>query len=239
VNDVHEDRLASILAAFRDAGGRFIVPIEEIAQKIGDCRALIFDWDGVFNAGRKGQAATSDFSEADSMGTNMLRYGLWRKLGALPYTAIVSGEDNDTAIDFARREHFTEVYTGVRDKRLVTDHVCSREGLSPQQIACVFDDINDLPMAGMCGLRLMVRRNASPLLADYVARRSLCDYVSGAASGEYAVREICELLLGLLGNFDPVLDSRIAFDGEYQTYLQNRQSVVTGRFDKGGPEKPE
>lgn len=239
MNAVNEDSLTTILAAFRDAGGRFVVPIEEMALKLGNCRALIFDWDGVFNAGRKGQAAASDFAEADSMGTNMLRYGLWRKLGALPYTAIVSGEDNESAINFARREHFTEVYTGVQDKRHITERVCGREGLNPQQIACVFDDINDLPMAEMCGLRLMVRRTASPLLAEYVARRSLCDYVSGAASGNYAVREICELLLGLLGNYETVLDSRVAFDGEYQTYLQNRQNVVTGMFGKGGPEKPE
>ncbi len=228
-----EDRLSAVLAEFQAIGAGFILPIEELAQRLGNCRAVVFDWDGVFNAGRKGQMEKSNFTEADSMGTNMLRYGLWRKLGKLPYTAIISGENNDSAINFAEREHFTHVYTGVQNKRLVIERLCGTAGLSPDQVACVFDDINDLPMADLCGLRLMVRRSASPLLADYVARRSLCDYISGADSGSYAVREICELLLGLLGSYDQVLDSRVAYDDDYRTYLQLRQAVVTGSLKNG------
>ncbi len=224
------ERLAAVLAEFRSTGASFIRPVEELAQKLNKCSAVVFDWDGVFNAGRKGETAESNFSEPDSMGTNMLRYGLWRKLGKLPFTAIISGENNDSAIRFAKREHLTGVYTGVHDKRLVIEHICSSEGLSPDQIVCLFDDINDLPMAAVCGLRLMVRRNASPLLTQYVAERSLCDYISGADSDGYAVREICELLLGLLGSYDQVLDSRVAFDEEYGRYLNSRQAVVTEIF---------
>jgi len=175
----------------------------------------------------------SDFAEADSMGTNMLRYGMWRKQGTLPYTAIISGANNDSAIKFAQREHLNSVFTGIQDKRLVIERLCDTEGLSPEQIVCVFDDINDLSMADDCGLRLMVRRSSSPLLADYVARRSLCDYISGTESGGHAVREICELLLGLLDSYDQALDSRIAYDDDYQTYLQLRQGVVTELFGKG------
>lgn len=225
-----KDRLATVLAEFRTIGASFVTPIDELAQKLGHCSAVVFDWDGVFNAGRKGNASGSHFSEPDSMGTNMLRYGLWRKIGKLPFTAIISGENNDSAIEFAKREHLTGVYTGVQNKRLVVEHLCSGEGLSPDQVVCVFDDINDLPMADVCGLRLMVRRNASPMLTDYVVRRSYCDYISGADSDGYAVREICELLLGLLGSYEEVLDSRVAFDEEYQTYLNSRQAVVTESF---------
>ena len=227
-----EEPLAAILEEFRAVGGRFVVPIEELAQKFAACRAVVFDWDGVFNAGRKGNVRESDFTEPDSMGTNMLRYGLWRKLGAMPYTAIISGENNDTAIRFAEREHLTDVYTAIQNKRLVIEHLCSNEGLEPAQVACVFDDINDLSMAEICGLRLMVRRDASPMLADYVARRSLCDYISGADSSGYAVREICELLLGLEGVFDQLLDSRVAFDDDYRTYFRQRQTVDTRRLNQ-------
>lgn len=228
-----DDRLAAVLAEFQAIGASFILPIDELAHRLDNCRAVVFDWDGVFNAGRKGQSAGSDFAEADSMGTNMLRYGLWRKLGKLPFTAIISGENNDSAIQFARREHLNSVFTGVRNKRLVIEQLCDNAGLSPEQIICVFDDINDLSMANHCGLRLMVRRNASPLLADYVAKRSLCDYISGVESGSFAVREICELLLGLLDSYDPVLDSRVAYDDEYQSYLQRRQAVVTELIREG------
>lgn len=228
-----DDSQAVVLAEYQAIGAHFILPIEALAERLGNCQAIVFDWDGVFNAGRKDQLVKSDFAEADSMGANMLRYGLWRKLGKLPYTAIISGENNDNAIQFAKREHLNSVFTGVQNKRVVIDQLCDDEGLSPGEIVCVFDDINDLSMADSCGLRLMVRRNASPLLAEYVARRALCDYVSGTESGGYVVREICELLLGLLGSYDQVLDSRVAYDDNYQTYLQLRQAVVTELFIKG------
>jgi len=221
---------SGLVEKFSAAGGDFITPVEGLTQKLDQCRAVVFDWDGVFNAGRKGDTSSSGFSEVDSMGTNMLRYGLWRRHGELPCTAIISGENNQSAIMFAEREHLSAAYTGIRSKQHVVEHLCGEHDLKPEQIACVFDDINDLPLAEACGLRLMVRRSASPVFAEYVERRGLCDYVTGAESGGYAVREICELLLGLMDAFDDVVASRVAFDAEYQGYLKLRQAVATTQY---------
>ena len=171
---------AAIQERFESAGGRFIVPPEDIAGVLQNCRGVVFDWDGVFNAGRKGPSVESDFAEADSMGTNMLRYGLWRKSGALPFAAIISGENNKSAVHFANREHFDGVYTGVRDKCKIIEHLSHENSIEPKDLICVFDDINDLGMAQMCGVRLMVRRDASPLLLDYAEEHSICDYITGA-----------------------------------------------------------
>ena len=222
--------LTEIVDRFSAAGGSFITPVEELRKKLDECRGVVFDWDGVFNAGRKGRATPSGFSEADSMGTNLLRFGLCRHSGALPYTAIISGEDNDVAVAFAEREHLTAVYTGMRKKQDVIAHVCEQNGLMPQQIACVFDDINDLPMAELCGLRFMVRRDASPLFADFAEQRQYCDYISGANGDNHAVREICELILGILGLYSDAIVSRIASDTDYEYYFQARQSVSTNRY---------
>jgi len=219
--------LPGLVEKFTAAGGSFVAPIEEFRQKVEQCRAVVFDWDGVFNAGRKGHASSSDFSEADSMGTNMLRYALWRRLGELPYTAIISGEKNDSAIAFAQREHLTAVYTGIGSKQHVITHLFDENDLQPEQIACVFDDINDLPMAKVCGLRFRVRRSASPMFADFADRREFCDYVTGANADSYAVREVCELLLGLMESYADVVESRIARDDAYEEYFRARQSVVT------------
>lgn len=218
-----DDSLAAIQGQFESAGGRFVTGAADIATALADCRGVVFDWDGVFNGGRKGAATHSDFSEADSMGTNMLRYGLWRSLGELPYAAIISGENNPTAVRFAEREHFNAVFTGIRDKRRVIEKIVAGHGVAGEQLVCVFDDINDLGMASMCRVRVMVRRNASPMLTDYAARNGLCDYVTG--SSDHAVRETCELLLGLLGAFDDVVQSRVAVDDEYQRYFAARQAV--------------
>ena len=218
-----DDSLAAIQRQFESAGGRFVSAAADIASALENCRGIVFDWDGVFNAGRKGVATQSDFSEADSMGTNMLRYGLWCATGELPFAAIISGENNPTAARFAEREHFNAVFTGIRDKREVVKTIAAGQGIDADRLICVFDDINDLGMASMCGVRILVRRDASPLLADYVARRSICDYVTG--STDYAVREACELLLGLMGVFDKVVESRVAVDSDYQRYFAARQAV--------------
>lgn len=222
--------LTRLVDRFRAAGGSFITPVEELREKLNDCRGVIFDWDGVFNAGRKGQMTPSGFAEADSMGTNMLRYGLCRRSGSLPYTAIISGEDNETAVAFAKREHMTAVYTGVRKKQDVVAHLCEESGLLPQQLACVFDDINDLAMAKICGLRFMVRRDASPLFTDFVETRRHCDYISGAGGDSYAVREICELMLGIMDFYPQAVESRVASDTDYEYYFKARQSVTTSCY---------
>lgn len=221
-----------LIEKFGAAGGRFIVSADELQQKIAQCNAVVFDWDGVFNTGSKGSSAQSGFSEPDSMGTNMLRYGLWRRLGRLPFTAIISGADNDSAIAFARREHLTAVYTGMHDKKQVIEHICDEHALQPDRIACVFDDINDLPMAGACGLRFRVRRDASPLFAELADDGGYCDYVTGAESSGYAVREVCELVLGLMGTYAEVVESRVARDDDYERYFAARQSVVTDRYSQ-------
>ena len=98
---------------FSALNGSFIIPAVRIAAKLKKIRAVIFDWDGVFNDGFKGESFSSTFGEADSMGINMLRYGLWRQNGQLPAVAIISGESNQTSLQFARREHFHDVYSGI------------------------------------------------------------------------------------------------------------------------------
>ena len=188
-------------------------------------RAVVFDWDGVFNTGTKALGTTSGFNEADSMGVNMLRYGLWRRDGRLPVAAIITGEPNASAEHFAKREHFHSLYQSVKDKRLALAELCGRHGLKSGQIACIFDDINDIAMAVDCGVRILVRRKASDLLREYLSASGTCDYVTAGQSGEYAVREATELLLGLSCLFDEVLESRVAFDAEYQAYFAARQAV--------------
>jgi 3-deoxy-D-manno-octulosonate 8-phosphate phosphatase (KDO 8-P phosphatase) len=172
------------------------------------------------------------------MGQNLLRYALWREHGELPAAALISGEDNPTACTFARREHFHAVYQGARTKTAAIEALCATHKLSSEQLICIFDDVNDLGMAFGCGIRVLVRRDASPLLHDYVARQGLCDYITAHPADRYAVREVCELLLGLLGSFDAVVASRVAWDDEYARYFAARQAVATQIIDRGASPPP-
>jgi 3-deoxy-D-manno-octulosonate 8-phosphate phosphatase (KDO 8-P phosphatase) len=161
------------------------------------------------------------------MGTNMLRFGLWLRRQRLPVCALISGENNSAARQFAQREHFDAVYTGIRDKRLAVDHLCNRHQLAAEDFACVFDDINDLGMARLCGLRFLVKRTASPLLTSYITTGDLCDYVTATTGGDQAVREISEIMLGLMAMYQKVVQSRVAADASYSDYFSQRQSVTT------------
>ena len=211
---------------FRELGGRFVTQAARMAKNLARIRGIVFDWDGVFNSGLKG-AQASGFTEPDSMGTNMLRFALWLEREEQPFCAIVSGADNPAAREFARREHFHAVYSGIRAKSLAFEAFNKAHGLSGAELAYVFDDINDLSVAAACGLRILVRRAANPLLTEYVARYQLCDYVTAQESGHYAVREACELMIGLLDRYDAVVASRSAADSRYEAYFAERQAIET------------
>ena len=228
-NKQTDEHIESIARRFSELGAAFVVPAEQLASRLKLVRAVVFDWDGVFNRGIKGGGSASGFSEADSMGTNLLRYGLRLHHRRMPVTAVISGEINPSAREFVLREHFDCLYAGVKNKRSAVEHLCSLFGMEPAAIACVFDDVNDLAMAGSCGVRFLIRRPASPLFTDYAHSRALCDYTSGSSADNYAVREVSELILGLLGRFEEVVVSRTAFDSSYRDYFDRRQGI-TSRF---------
>ena len=225
-------RDAELEARFAKLGGVFMTPVGVLRERLRSIRGLVSDWDGVFNAGSKGDGTSSTFGEPDSMGVNLLRYALWRERGTLPITALVTGEDNPSARAFAQREHLNVIYHGTRTKTAAIELLCAAHKLSSEQLICLFDDVNDLGMAFGCGIRVLVRRDASPLLHDYVARQGLCDYITAHPAERHAVREVCELLLGLLGSFDAVVASRVAMDPAYLGYFAARQSVKTEVIDR-------
>ena len=71
---------------------------------------------------------------------------------------------------------------------------------------------------------------AGVLFKDYAIRKNICDYVTAGDSENNAVREICELLLGLMGEFDAVISSRTAVDESMQEYIDTRQKVETDNY---------
>jgi 3-deoxy-D-manno-octulosonate 8-phosphate phosphatase (KDO 8-P phosphatase) len=219
-------------ARFSKLGGVFLTPIGVLKQRLKNIRGLVCDWDGVFNGGAKSEGSSSTFTEPDSMGTNLLRFALWRAHGgALPVAALITGADNPSARAFAQREHFHAIYHGTRNKTAAIEALCRTHNLSSEELLCIFDDVNDLGMSFGCGIRALVRRDASPLLHDYVTRQHLSDYITAHPPERNAVREVCELLLGLLGSFDAVVASRVAWDDDYGRYFAARQAVQTRLID--------
>ncbi|MCU0451022.1 MAG: phosphatase [Bernardetiaceae bacterium] len=223
-------QLTELAQLFTQLGGEFVQPVEELARRAAGIKAVVFDWDGVFNNGSKGEGATSLFAEPDAAGTNYLRYGVFVAQGLMPFTAIITGEHNHSAFQLARREHFHAVCFRFPRKREAMRLLGEQFGVRPEETAFVFDDLLDLGLAQICGLRLMVRRSASPLLAHSVRQQGLCDYLTAHTGGQHAVREVCELFLGLTGVWEQVLSDRMSGAERYQTFVHHKKTATTRYF---------
>jgi len=216
---------------FKRQGGEFISSPSFIQEKLKEIKAFIFDWDGVFNPGTKGEGISSTYTEADSMGTNLLRFGYWLgKNQELPVMAIITGENNHSAIKLAQREHFHHIYFKIANKAIALEHLLSSFNLKEHEVAFCFDDVLDFPIASKCGLKFMVRRDASPLFKQYAIKNKLCDYITGQPGGNHAVREVSDLVLGLTGQFNKVIKERTAFSELYTNYLAQRNIPETKMF---------
>lgn len=216
---------------FKDGGGQFVSPIEDIQNRLSTIKAFLFDWDGVFNNSAKMGKEGSPYQESDSMGTNLLRFSYWLKNGDLPITGIITGAENRTALFLAEREHFPVFFFNYKNKLPAFQQVCETYNLQPKEIAFVFDDVLDFSVAEQCGLRFLVQRKGSPLMTNFVKNRNICDYVTGNEGGQSAVREIAELLIGLQGNYEEVVEKRYQFSGTYATYLKLRNEVITHSYN--------
>ena len=217
-------------AIFSNLGGEFITPAEELAEKLKKIKAFIFDWDGVFNDGTKNEQGSSNFSEVDSMGINLLRFGWWLSQSAMPYTAVISGERNVMSFQLVQREHYHACYFRIKHKIAALEHFMDIHSLHPEEVAFFFDDALDLSIAEQCGVRIMVRHKGNPLFQKYVIDHNLVDYITGQVGGSFAVREGCELMLGLNQMHDESITRIIRLYPEYDQYIYERQMIESSFF---------
>lgn len=218
---------------FETKGGVFITPPFVLMEKMKNIKAIVFDWDGVFNDGNKGGGSHSGFSEIDSMGTNMLRFSNWLSQDkSLPISVIVTGASNEVAIDFAAREHFEKVYYGVTDKNEALKHLLTNCDLKPEEIAFFYDDILDVSIAQKVGVRVFIKSDAKIAFSEYVRHHKIADYITAFGGGEHGVREACEMLMNLNGNFTECIEERVAFSDTYSEYLKSRNSRSTAYYTR-------
>lgn len=222
--------MGSIQEIFEGQGGEFVTPFSAIQKRLSVVKAFVFDWDGVFNNGAKSSGYHAPFSEADSMGINLLRFDFWCRHQGLPLVYIVTGEDNPTAIYFAQRENFHAVYQQIKDKSQAIQHICDRHNITAAEIACFWDDVTDLSMAKLCGLRIMLRRSASPLFEGFARKAGLCDYITGHSGDRHGLREASELIIGMQGMYDERITARYMFDTSYQQYFELRKKMYPAFF---------
>lgn len=216
----------SVLKPFTENGLRVIGSEKELLRRLARTKAVLFDWDGVFNDGFKDADGGSPFSEVGSMGVNLLRFALWLRNGALPKAAVITGQHNTFAERFAQRERLHGVYMGFANKPEAFDAFLAKHGLQAEEVAFFFDDVLDLPVAARCGLRVMIGSPVTAWLVEQVIGRGEVDLVTANSGGNNGLREATDAVIALLGNGRDVIEHRVQYSETYQRYLSERQAVV-------------
>ena len=152
----------------------------------GGIRLVAFDVDGVFTDGR---FYLSDEGVESKAFNTQDGYGIRRLLDAGIVVAVISGRKSGAVARRMSELGVPHVVQGCGDKITALDKIIATLDIALAECAYVGDDIPDLPLLKHVGFAIAVA-NAVPAL------REQCDYLTSAAGGGGAVREVCELILG-------------------------------------------
>jgi 3-deoxy-D-manno-octulosonate 8-phosphate phosphatase (KDO 8-P phosphatase) len=169
----------------------------ELDRKARRLGWLLLDVDGVLTDGRLHYGPSGE-----ALKVFHVRDGFAVKLAQRAGLAvgIVSGRDSAIVAERSRELGIEEVVQGRNDKGAALRELLARRGLEPSQVAYIGDDLPDLPALALAGF------SAAP--ADAVAEvRAAVDFVTEAAGGAGAVRELVERLLVARRAWDAVLAS--------------------------------
>jgi 3-deoxy-D-manno-octulosonate 8-phosphate phosphatase (KDO 8-P phosphatase) len=159
--------------------------VDALLHRAKRIRLLVLDVDGVLTDGRLFLSASGEelkvFHVRDGSGlVAVQRAGI--------AVAIISGRDSPAVSRRAGELGVRHVRQGVEDKAAALRALSRDLGVTPEEIACVGDDTPDLPMLRLAGLAVAVA-DAHPALRPEV------HWITTAAGGHGAVREVCDLLL--------------------------------------------
>jgi 3-deoxy-D-manno-octulosonate 8-phosphate phosphatase (KDO 8-P phosphatase) len=163
-----------------------------LPKKKHQIRLLLTDCDGVLTDGgvyysERGEEMKR-FSVRDGMGVERLR-----KLANIE-VGIITGETSGAVKKRAEKLCITELHLGIRNKVAVLEEILARRNLTPDQIAYIGDDTNDVEIMRRVGL------SASPADAIHFAQE-VADYVCERNGGHGAFREFAEFLIEANGKY--------------------------------------
>jgi YrbI family 3-deoxy-D-manno-octulosonate 8-phosphate phosphatase len=122
---------------------------------------------------------------------------IWQYLGKK--SAILTGRTSSIVDRRAAEVGVEVVIQGAPDKMPAYRRLLQDQGLRPEQVCCVGDDVPDLPVMRNCGLAVAVADACPDVLAA-------SHYVTRAAGGRGAVRETLEMILHCQGMWQKLLE---------------------------------
>ncbi len=170
-----------------------MTPSPTVLERAKAVRLVVFDVDGVMTDGRLYLGSDGQelkvFHARDGQGLVMLR-------DSNVHIGIISGRSSAAVAERMHALGIEHVYQGVADKLPVFRHILEALGLEATQAAYVGDDLPDVPVLRAAGLAIAVAD------AHELARQH-AHWQTCANGGCGAVREICDLILGVSGKLQP------------------------------------
>jgi 3-deoxy-D-manno-octulosonate 8-phosphate phosphatase (KDO 8-P phosphatase) len=166
--------------------------MEEVLARARHVQLVLFDVDGVLTDGRLyfGDDGTEykAFHTRDGHGMKMLR-----ESGV--EIAVITGRDSPIVARRMDTLGIKHVYQGRMDKLTPFRHLMSELRLAPERVACVGDDVMDLPIMCRVGLAIAVQ-DAHPLVKAHA------HWHTPHPGGCGAARDVCDLIMQAQGRWD-------------------------------------
>jgi 3-deoxy-D-manno-octulosonate 8-phosphate phosphatase (KDO 8-P phosphatase) len=160
-----------------------------LQQRCARIEMLVLDVDGVLTDGSiiygDNDVEVKAFHVRDGAGLK-----LWHMAGKR--SAIITGRTSKVVDVRAAELGIAAVIQGAAEKLAAFEQLVQSQGLRPEQIAYLGDDVPDLPVLRRCGLPLAVADACAEVIED-------AHYVTRLAGGRGAAREAIELILKAQG----------------------------------------
>jgi 3-deoxy-D-manno-octulosonate 8-phosphate phosphatase (KDO 8-P phosphatase) len=167
-----------------------------LAQRCTLIELLVLDVDGVLTDGGiiygDNSLELKAFHVRDGSGLK-----IWEYVGKR--AALITGRNSPIVEVRAAELGIKAVVQGALEKMPAFRELLATGGWRPEQVCCVGDDIPDLPLLRHSGLGVAVADACPDVIAE-------AHYVSRAAGGRGAVREVIELILRCQGLWRPLVE---------------------------------
>ena len=162
-------------------------------------RLLLMDVDGVWTEGSlfyvpggEEMIEAKSFNTQDGMG---LRFAHAADLK----TGLISGRESPGVAHRAQMLGVTYIYQNYLEKIPPYEEICEQAGVADDEVAYIGDDLPDVPLIRRVGLGVAVANARKEV-------KGCADYVTTAAGGNGAIREVIEMVMKAQGSWQAVLD---------------------------------
>jgi len=170
-----------------------------VLQAASRTKLLLMDVDGVLTNGRLynvpdaegNMVETKGFDSQDGIGLQWLS---WMGIK----TGVISGRQSPATAERARQTKMAYVYQGHIEKIPILEEILADAKIAAGEVAYVGDDFTDVVIMRRVGLAIATANARAEV-------KAAAHYVTQAAGGEGAVREVVELLLKAQNRWGEIL----------------------------------